>query len=602
MKRSQITVEQTLYLLVFGLAICVRFLRLGAPPLSDFEAGWALQAFQVSNREILAVGAQPGYVMLTGLMFFIFGSSNFLARFWPALAGSALVWLPFIFRNKLGQKAALVMAFGLALDPGLVALSRLAGGPMIAVGCGFLAFGMVADTDHPSARRPIIAGILAGLGLLGGSAALQGLLGLALAWGAWRLLSRYNKPDPLNNAQQGEEAQNLINGVKSDQVVDPRIFTPSLFHNWRAIFLTGGLTMLLVGSLFLFIPQGLSGLAGFIPTYLNGWSLSSGIPIMRVLAALVFYQPMALLLGLVAVVRAWIGRNTFSRWLSLWVVTALATVLLYPGRQIADLAWVLIPLWGLAAVELASHLEVNERDRLPAFGQAALSVILITLAWINLAALTRAGNDIQILQLRWAVISGTLALGVVTAMLVALGWSRTAAQRGLAWGISLALGLYGLSCMWGVSQIRSIGVSELWYPAPATQATDLLFNTLGDLAEWRSGQADSLDIAVLINNPSLKWALRAWHTARWINELGVGELPEVIITPGDQTDPKLASSYRGQDFAWSVYPGWDGALPANWVGWVVFREAPVRQDQLILWVRSDLFPGGQLNSVEQPTP
>jgi hypothetical protein len=393
MNRNLITVEQVLYIVAFLLAISVRFQRLGAAPLSNFEAGWALQAFQVSNREIQFVGAQPGYVMLTGLMFFIFGSTTFLARFWPALLGSALVGVPFIFSrdgllsHKLGKIAALVMAFGIAIDPGLVAFSRLAGGPMIALSFGLLSLGMIY------LRRPIIAGMLAGLSLLGGSAALQGIIGLALAWGIWKLISRNNKPDLIENPQDSIEEQNREMIENSDKVDGEKRLNQPPYLNWRVFLLAGGLTILLLSSLFLFIPQGLSGLAGFLTTYINGWSIPSGIPVLRVVAGLVFYEPLALLLGLVTILRAWIGKDQISRWLSLWFITALVLMLLYPGRQIADIVWALIPLWGLAAMELAYQFKTNERDRIPALGQAALSIILFALAWINLSALTRAGSE-----------------------------------------------------------------------------------------------------------------------------------------------------------------------------------------------------------------
>jgi len=105
-------------------------------------------------------------VLLTGLLFFLFGDSNAIARLWPALAGSLLVLLPWTFRGYLarypaGRIAGLVLAFGLALDPGLVAASRLAGGPMLAAGFGLLALGFAYD------RRSLPFGILGGLALIG---------------------------------------------------------------------------------------------------------------------------------------------------------------------------------------------------------------------------------------------------------------------------------------------------------------------------------------------------------------------------------------------------------------------------------------------------
>ncbi len=73
------------------LPMGLRFVQLGALPLSDYEADWALQALRVVQGLKPAIGPNPAYVHLTAILFYIFGATNFLARFWPALAGSALV-------------------------------------------------------------------------------------------------------------------------------------------------------------------------------------------------------------------------------------------------------------------------------------------------------------------------------------------------------------------------------------------------------------------------------------------------------------------------------------------------------------------------------
>jgi hypothetical protein len=577
MKANRITVEHCLYLLAFILALGVRFMRLGVAPLSDFEASWALQAWQVTQGGSLVIGPQPGYVILTGLMFYIFSSTNFLARFWPALAGSLLVWLPLLFYRPLGKKAALILAFGLALDPGLVALSRLAGGPMFALGFGLLALGFIYN------RSWIWGGVLAGLAILGGPAILMGGSGLALAWVAWRLLR--SKKELAFPVVQEPSAQASINGIGQQGSLPSGL-------------LAGGGTVLLAGTLFFFLPQGLNALAGIIPAYFKGWVSFSEVPASRLLAALLVYQPLALILAGVAAVRAWMSGGSTARWLCLWAVGMLGLVLLYPSRETGDLVWVLVPVWALASLELARHFQAEDWERLPAFGQAALLFFLLALAWLNLAGLNYAVNDAQLFSLRWAVIGGTLMLGTVTTLLIALGWSGVVAQRGLVWGLSAALGVYSLGALLGATQLRPNGAMDLWYPTPVTQEADLFFRTLGDLAEWRNGVRDTIDLVVLAPEPSLQWALRDWHGAHFASDVGVGELPEVLVTPGDQPEPKLAMAYRGQDFAWQVSPGWSGGLPADWESWITFRDGPEQLNKIILWARADLFPGGKLAPAE----
>src|SRR5258706_12797578 len=172
--------ETVLFALAFGLAIGVRLLRLGEVPLSDDEARWAMQAFDLTKGLHPALGPQPVYVLLTALVFYALQASNFAARLIPALAGSALVFAPMFFRDRLGNKAALALAFVLALEPGLLGMSREAGSPIIAVSAVIFAWGFWRIGNLRA------AGILGGMALLSGPALWPGLLGLAVAYGLSR--------------------------------------------------------------------------------------------------------------------------------------------------------------------------------------------------------------------------------------------------------------------------------------------------------------------------------------------------------------------------------------------------------------------------------
>ena len=94
-KSNKITLEITLYGLIFLAALGFRLFQLGWNPLLESEARWALQAWQLTQNELIPVGSQVAYLAFSEVLFTLFGSGNFLARFWPALVGSTLVWLPF---------------------------------------------------------------------------------------------------------------------------------------------------------------------------------------------------------------------------------------------------------------------------------------------------------------------------------------------------------------------------------------------------------------------------------------------------------------------------------------------------------------------------
>lgn len=593
MKTNRITIEHTLYALVLAFALGIRLLNLGAAPLSDFEADWALQALSVALGEQIAIEPQPGYVFLTGLTFSLLGSSNAAARLWSALVGGGLVISPFFFRGLMGRKAALILAFGLALDPGLVALSRLAGGPMLALGFGMLALGFVY------VRLPVLAGIFAGLATLSGPAVIPGILGLGLTLVMVKALGNMGILPSL------KEREHAPDPIQKDSL--------------RIGILSAGVTVFVAGSLFVRFPQGLGAWIATIPAYLGGWVELSGVPAVRLLAALVVYQPVAVIFSFFGAVRVWIrgdwgdsddSRTLLARRISLWMVVALILALLYPARQVGDVVWMLLPMWALGALVLAHYLKAVTEHRMPFFGQAALVIMLLAFLWLNLSRESQAQPGVQLNLLRVGMMVGVLALGALTTVLVGLGWSWDTARRGLVLGLSTALGVYIFAALWGVSQLRPGWQQELWSPAPTTGEADLLLSTLGDLSKWHTGRNESIDLTVAVEAPSLRWALRDYHEARFISEpqldsgrrwLSPGELPSVIITRQSQEAPSLAESYRGQDFNWWTYPGWRGVLPPDFASWLVFRQAPLYQEQIILWARGDLFPGGVPEPYDETT-
>ncbi|MGW8250705.1 MAG: hypothetical protein ACWGO1_08695, partial [Anaerolineales bacterium] len=258
MKRQPATIEQLLWLIILVLAFAVRFINLGSEPLSDGEARWALQGLSVfagaQGAENLPLGPQAGYITLTGLLFWVLGSSDAVARFLPAFAGGLLCLVPFFFRDRIGHRAALIMGLGLALDPGLVTVSRLAGGPMPAVSFLLVGLGLLA------AGRVVLSGFIIGLALLSGTAFWQGVLVLGLSAGLATLANR---------------AGWLSDSGDRTETLQP-LFPP--LSQWKAGWVSAGLTVLLAGTLFGQFPQGLGVTGAAIPEYLAGWAAFSGVP------------------------------------------------------------------------------------------------------------------------------------------------------------------------------------------------------------------------------------------------------------------------------------------------------------------------------------
>ena len=575
MKTNRWKIEYSLYGLALLLALGIRLVALKTIALNDIEAGWAMQAFGLARGQAVNMGPQPLYVLFTSLLFSLLGSDNLLARLLPVLAGSLLVLFPYFMRGYIGRWAAVIMAFGLALDPALVFLSRTAGSQMPALTFSLLALAAVF------ARRPAWAGFFAGLALLSGPQVLAGALALGLVWGAGKLLANAGIVQPI-------ELENQADTPPKDHPVRLGLF-----------FLAG--TLLVAGTLFFRFPLGLGALADVLPAYFGGWTAPSGIPALRIPAAWVFYQPLVLFFGLAGVSRAWVARHpqyNHMRWLCLWAFFALAVAMLYPARQVADLAWALVPLWALTAMEIEWDLSsVGLRANKPiALGQAALIFLLLVFAWFAMASLRNFAGDMQQIGLRSAIllIIGAAAMATVTTLLVALGWSWQTARLGMVWGLALTLGLYMLSGMWRSAGLRAVYSDvigqDLWSSASTTTQADLFSKTMTDLSEWNTGQNDTLQVVSTVDFPSIKWVLRNWEQVSFTREIPAGEQPAIILTPKDQTNLNNSQTYRGQEFAWEETQTWQGILPPDFPSWFAFHEAPHQPAAIILWVRSDLFP------------
>ncbi len=583
--------EVFLYTLAFGLALVFRFYQLGAGALSDGEAAWALQALGLARGQTVALSGQPAYLMLTSLLFSLFGNLNLLARFIPALTGSLLVWLPLMFRSWMGestwrQRAGIVMAFGLALDPGLVSISRQAGSPMPAVAFTLLALACLYN------RRMVWTGIFAGLAILSGPAFIQGLLILGLSWGLFLIARR-----GWASSEGDEEPAATKQPIPAASV--------------RVAAFAFVLTVLAVGTLFLRHPQGLGALADSITAYLNSLLSSSGIPYLRLPASLVIYELIAVLFGLIGAVKAWLAYcnelevRRVMVGLSIWLVIALVLPFIYAGRQVSDLVWAIVPLWALASLEIGrSFLGDEERDTyLVAIALGVLLSILAVIGWFNLLAIGRYQVNVF---LYWAIIAGAFLLGLVAVLLILTAFAsraaNSAASLGVTWSLCLVLGLFLIAGSWGMSIVRQNGAQELWSVSPTPGQVDGLMQTLSDLSSRNTGLRDQLEVVDLTGSPSVQWALRNFPYARTESGLSSTESPPVVITLMGADEPRLDQEYRGQDFVWRLSPGWKSILPPDFINWLAFRQVPLSQEQVILWARTDIFPGAGTDASGNTTP
>ena len=555
--------ESGLFALAFGLALAIRLLRLGELPLNDDEARWALQALDLTRGLRTGMGPQPGYVTLTALVFFVIQAGNFAARLVPALFGAALSIVPYYFRDRLGSKPAIVLAFLLALDPGFLGMSRQAGGPVIAV-CSLLFAWAAWRTASLRA-----AGIWAGIALLSGPSLWPGVLGLAVTYG-------------------------LLRGffLKDALLAETPPFERKAFLTLAAYAIG---TYFILGSFFLLASGGLgAGLAG-IPAYFGGWLDFTDVQVMRLLIGLAVYELLPVLLALVGLFRGAIKGNQLTLSLGVWLVVALVLAIANPSRQVMDLAWVLIPLLTLAAVEVSTYLVPIESGKWETIGMTVFTAAILTFAALNYAAIAMVPLEQVATQLRWWVLLGSLALLAISIAMVAFGWSIPTAVQGGLWGALLVLGAYTFSCAMASAGLRTYRTVEMWPTSPGIKQDQTLISQMNDISRFKDGVNGVLDVTIVgVDSPALRWILRDWPITV-SSGVGLTGTPSLMIASDQFSSANIATTYRGQDLTWRTYPGWNQGLIEDWLRWSILHDFPSGEEKLVLWVRSDVFIDSQNN-------
>ena len=581
--------EGWLYWLAFLIALGFRTIQLGASPLTDSEATLALQALHIAQGKAPLLGPQTGYILFTSLLFAIIESTNFMARFFPAIVGSALVFVPYFFREKIKPIPALILAFFFAVDPGLVALSRQANGTILAVTFLLFAWGMWRH------QRAIAAGIFAGLALLAGPSLWAGLFALGLTW----------------VFLQGMDSRRAA--TAESKIVDPSLIPASPREasslEYRPTLIALLVTLLLAGTLFFLSPNGLSAWLSALPAYLKGWTSASSMTPGRMIISFFAYEPLGIFLAVLSLIR---GVRTRSRRIlrtGLWLGVSLLLAIFY--RQTSELVWAIVPLLTLAAFEFSRAFNIFAEERVEVGVVVLALMILLAYIWFDiskialdpssqLAATTLPlfGRNIQVSGAPYVILLGAILIIILCVSFVAFGWSARTAWLGTTWSFVLFLGVYSLAAAWGSSGVRSPNGVELWTPDPPPTQANLLRASVDDVSEFSLGHPESQPVTIMgINSPALEWILHN-REVEIVDELNPQVAPPIVITPLMQ-DLGLPSAYRGQDFTWRQRPLWEEITTPDWIRWLVFRQLPRDNETIILWVRNDLFPDARETS-QQP--
>jgi hypothetical protein len=564
MEDKAIRKETLWFFLAFVVAVCLRFIKLGVLPLGNAEAAIAMQALNLSRGTATVVSGQPIYVALTSLLFSVFSSSGFWALFWPALFGSALVFVPILYKNYFSKNFSIVLAFFFAIDPGLVSLSRTANANMIMIVSLLAAIGFMLK------KRSLWAGVCFGLAILSGTSFWPALIVLVIVWLMYGLSRRRN--------------------TSEEQLAPGLSFTGI---NWKLFSLACLVTVGLIGTAFVLHPSILSGIGSGFSEYFSSLVKGSGVPISRMLFSLPLSEVLIIPLAIWGLVTGLKRKDTITECLGYMFVLFMILILVNSSRQVQDWTLAIIPLTFLAALgmmDLISKLILQEY--VVTIIQATVTISLCVFSFLNLLSFT-VNSPTDAVQFRNGILEIVLPLVflVMVTILLAWGWSMIGSRQGLIIGFGLMFLFITFGSAWKAAGLGPRPEAELWRSDPLPTGAPIAMKTVNDLALWSSGQKNSIDVSVdNLDQPALLWSLRDVEKVTSVDTLGKDETPSIFFSSSDAT-PGLIASYRGQNIIWSSSLDFDNMNAGNWLKWFVYRQAPELHYNLLLWARNDLFKG-----------
>lgn len=506
-----LTLEHALYVVILLAAAVVRFVGLGAEPLSPTESAHAWSAWLAANQATVAGAPAPVsalYYGLHALIFWLFGSSDWLARLLPALAGLATVMLPWFWRDWLGRHAALVLAALFAFDPWLMAWGRRA---------------------DPLALTIFLA-----------------LLTLTALW-------RWNFSPQAATARWWERIGAvalafLIASGPWGWAWLPVLVIFALLYLWQArtytlqrtTFVWFGVALALAITGFALRPEAIAALSASLTVWIGEVSGAAATqPLSWPWQRLLLDQPLLAVFGPLGLAALWLGAArgaTDRRRLALFVTAWLAwawLLWLLPGRPVAGLSLAGVPLAMAAATLIGRAVAAPWGDLtwLELFTLLLVQTVLVVAALFWLAALV----DSVVLNNQVWLTSGiivALMVGVWVIFGVWAGW-RATGRVALLFYVAL-LGLMTVRSGWQLNHTVALMQPNGFWPAVTSADVRNLVQDVERLSSIRRGDPHQIDMQVVYDvspDPMLGWQLRAMRNLQHVGAADVSSL---------QTDPALS--------------------------------------------------------------
>ncbi len=583
--------------LVILAALLLRLVALGSTPLSEHESSLALQALNVSQGGEAAEITQPLYVLITAGIFSFFGTSDFFARFFPALTGFALVCLPLFFSDCLPARKRLALAILLAIDPVTLGWGKTADA-VIPVLC-LLGYAVLMFR-----WRKMTAGlVLLALAMMGGERFWPVVAALLVCLLVVHFLQK-RFADELSADQPG----------------------------WKDFFNGGNLLIVarfwLIFSVALFaFPAGLNAagagiLRGFIPVEGHDFRTVGALPLGM---ALLVYFGTALIFFFVRLSSAVRTQDTV-------LIVRMGGVLLFCvllgvlRQGILILPWLSLPLYTFALDGLFEVLDRNPAERRDPFYLLAVVIPfgLCGFLYFRATELMRIGDvslplsfrfNGQLLTLALTRLQGYLILMVFAVLIFGIFiplllnyFSPGRVLPGLIRGFLAVVAVTLLTGTWAMAGLRTqadhpagekpAGRHELALGVQSSPLTSPLRGLLQEIGFKQDGSEVSAAGLVAVaegselrEDAALRWQLHSFVNAGFsaVTDLQT-DAPSYVITEAAAAEAPL-SGYVGMPIRWKTSDDWASCSAADWLRWLLYREQRDDFSTLIFWQKTDLLAG-----------
>ncbi|MFW6069743.1 MAG: glycosyltransferase family 39 protein [bacterium] len=568
---QQLTLGHVALLAIVIVGAALRLTALGAGVLSPEEAERALAVWRYwqPGDAPLAFEVSPAYFTLSTLLFPLLGDSDAVARLIPALAGIALVALPWLARERLGTLGALTVSALLAVSPTVAVVSVTAGGDALALAATLLL--LIAWLRYEDGGKIIwlqVAAAALGLGLASSPLFYSALVTLLAA----RMLQ----------TRVGETAT-----ASEGPSPDGQTLRRSAFMVAAA---GGAVLFLLVTTLFLWRPAGLGAAATLLAQWLGAFTLQgSASLLLSPFVALGRYELVVIGLGAAAIFWASWRARPLSLYLLFWFSSTILLIVLQRGVT-ENVLLLVLPAYLL--IGMALDAAFRRPATLTAAGTFGALLILGAIVYFNgaryLRVLIQAPEQLSLLFLALlAIVFAVVLINFVRS------WDPLAALQGTAAALLVLFVIFNWGTAWWLTHEARNDPREQWIGHTTDDDVLLLAQTLEEVSWQIDGSRHGIRVQSGVDHPALRWYLRHFKNASFGAIVRPESQQAAIISPAD-SEPALGADYMGSDFRLLV--NLDPQTPATGLAetlrWWFFREhpAPVQAEEVVLWVRSDLLP------------